>query len=153
MNLIYIFGTQLKPTSNINNNRPVKPAISKDNMKTSTNLKKAATNSYLIWVSNYYRERSEGKEVRVVLFGDIFYVYFVEYDKENKNFSVEMQHYFSKEYGKTVEPSKEITQLLLHEYEYGKRKVHMLRGGYKESDFDFKKSNLDTIIERALESL
>ena len=65
-------------------------------MKTSTNLKKAATNSYLVWVSNYYRERSNGKEVRVVLFGDIFYVYFVEYDKENKNFSIEMQLYFSK---------------------------------------------------------
>jgi len=123
-------------------------------MKTnSTNLKKAATNSYLVWVSDYYRKRSNGKEVRVVLFGNVFHVYFVEYDKENKNFSIELQHHFSKEYGKNVEPVKGSKQFLLQEYEYGKRVVHQLRGGYCENEFDFSESKLDAVIETALQTI
>jgi len=116
----------------------------------SKSLKTAATNSYLVWVSNYYRERSNGKEVRIILFGNVFHVYFVEYDKENKNFSIELQHHFSKEYGKKVEPVKGSTQFLIQEYEYGKNLVHQLNGGYSEKDFNFEKSNLDELIETAL---
>ena len=119
----------------------------------SKSPKIAATNSYIDWVSNYYRERSNGKEVRIVFFGDVFHVYFVEYDKENKSFSIELQHHFSKEYGKEVEPVKGSKQFLLQEYEYGKNLVHQLNGGYSEKDFDFEKSNLDVVIETALETI
>tara|TARA_Y100000114_G_C11665412_1_gene281134 strand:+ start:343 stop:714 length:372 start_codon:yes stop_codon:yes gene_type:complete len=122
-------------------------------MKTSTKLKKLATNSYLVWVSNYYRERNPNKEIRTILFGDIFHVYSVEFNKEDNNFSIELLDHFSKEYGKDVKPVKGAKNLLIQNYEYGKKVVHEIRGGYKESDFDFKKSNLDTIIERALEKL
>ena len=117
-------------------------------MKVKCNkLKKLSTNSYLVWVSNYYRERSEGKEVRVVLFGDVFHVYFVEYDKVDKSFSIELVHHFSKKYGEKVEPVKGSKQLLLQEYEYGKKKVHELRGGYDEKDFELKRTNLDVILD------
>lgn len=111
------------------------------------NLKIAATNSYIVWVSNYYRERSNGKEVRIVLFGDVFHVYFVEYDKENKSFSIDLVHHFSRNYGEKVYPLKGSKQLLLQEYEYGKKKVHELRGGYNEKDFEMKRTNIDVILD------
>ena len=116
-------------------------------METSTNLKKLVTNSYLVWVSDYYRKLSNGKEVRIVLFGDIFHVYFVEYDKLDKSFTIELQHYFSKEYGKTAEPVNGAKNLLIQDYEYGKQKVHELRGGYSEKDFEMKKTNMDVILD------
>ena len=119
----------------------------------SKNLKLTGTNSYLVWVSNYYRERSNGKEVRIILFGNVFHVYFVEYDKENKSFSIELQHHFSKEYGKEVEPVNGLKQILIQEYEYGKRVVHQLRGGYCENEFDFSESKLDAVIETALQTI
>tara|TARA_S200002703_G_C3713536_1_gene219200 strand:+ start:337 stop:708 length:372 start_codon:yes stop_codon:yes gene_type:complete len=119
----------------------------------SKNLKLTGTNSYLVWVSNYYRERSNGKEVRIILFGDVFHVYFVEYDKENKEFNIELVHHFSRKYGEKVEPVRGSKQLLLQEYEYGKNLVHQLNGGYSEKDFDFEKSNLDVVIETALQTI
>ena len=120
-------------------------------MKTSKSLKTAATNSYVVWVSNYYREKNKDKEIRTILFDGVFHVYSVEYDKENKKFLIELLHHFSKEYGKEVKPVKKAKKLLIQNYEYGKNAVHQLRGGYKESDFDFKKSNLDALVESALE--
>lgn len=117
-------------------------------MKTnSINLKKLSTNSYIVWISNYYRERSGGKEVRIVLFGDVFHVYFVKYDKVDKSFSIELVHHFSKKYGEKVEPVKGSEKLLLREYEYGKKKVHELRGGYSEKDFEMKRTNIDVILD------
>ena len=117
----------------------------------SKNLSAASTNSYVVWVSNYYRERSNGEEIRTILIGDVFHVYSVEYNKEDKKFSIKLLHYFSKEYGKEAKPVKGNKQFITQEYEHGKGIVHELRGGYQESEFDFTKSNLDTLVEKALE--
>ena len=65
-------------------------------------LNKLSTNSYLVWVSDYYRKLSNGKEVRIFLFDDVFHVFFVNYDKENEKFNVELVHQLSKQYGEKV---------------------------------------------------
>lgn len=117
----------------------------------SKNLSVASTNSYVVWVSNYFREKGNGEEIRTILIGDIFHVYSVEYNKENNKFSIKLLHYFSKEYGKKAKPVKGNKEFITNEYEYGKKLVHELNGGYRESEFDFTKSNLDTLVEKALE--
>ena len=50
-------------------------------MKTSKSLKTSATNSYVVWVSNYYRNKEENKdkEIRTILIGDTFHLYSVEF--------------------------------------------------------------------------
>lgn len=118
------------------------------NMKAEgTKLSKLATNSYLVWVSDYYRKISNGKEVRIFLFGDVFHVFFVNYDKENKKFNVELVHQFSKKYGKKVKPVKGVKDSIIRNYKYGKQKVHQIRGGYSEKDFEMERTNLDVILD------
>lgn len=74
------------------------------------NLKIAATNSYVIWVSNYYRERNQDKEIRTVLIGDTFHLYSVEF--VNGEFKTELLHFFHKEYGKKPELAKDADSFL-----------------------------------------
>ena len=80
-------------------------------MKTENKkLKTLGTNSYVVWVSNYYRERGNGKEIRTVLIGDTFHVYSVEF--ANGEFKTELLHFFNKEFGKNPKLAENADYLL-----------------------------------------
>lgn len=81
-------------------------------MKTSKSLKTSATNSYVVWVSNYYRNKEENKdkEIRTILIGDTFHLYSVEF--VNGEFKTELLHFFNKEYGKKPELAKDADNFL-----------------------------------------
>ena len=81
-------------------------------MKTSKSLKTSATNSYVVWVSNYYRNKEENKdkEIRTILIGSTFHLYSVEF--VNGELKTELLHFFNKEYGKKPELAKDADNFL-----------------------------------------
>tara|TARA_A100001388_G_C28687689_1_gene459671 strand:- start:159 stop:554 length:396 start_codon:yes stop_codon:yes gene_type:complete len=81
-------------------------------MKTNKSLKTSATNSYVVWVSNYYRNREENKdkEIRTILIGNTFHLYSVEF--VNGEFKTQLLHFFNKEYGKKPELAKDADSFL-----------------------------------------
>lgn len=104
-------------------------------MKTSKSLKTAATNSYVVWVSNYYRNKEENKdkEIRTILIGSTFHLYSVEF--VNGEFKTELLHFFNKEYGKKPELAKNADSFLK----------------YKNFDKPYFKKDIEISIENFLD--
>ena len=105
-------------------------------MKVKCNkLKTLATNSYAVWVSNYYRNKEENKdkEIRTILIGNTFHLFSIEF--VNGEFKTELLHYFNKDYGKKPELAEDADNFLK----------------YKKIDKPYFKKDIEISIETFLE--